>query len=454
VGRTINEVFFHRARLGFLSDENVIMSAASDFWRFFPASVLQVLDDDPIDVGASHVKVSILKAAIPFDETLLLFSEQTQFKLGKTDILTPKTVSINQTTEFECNLRAKPVAAGSNVYFAQSRGPFSGMREYYVDSDTSVNDAADVTAHVPRYIPGNIFHLAASTNENVVVALTDAERDALYVYKFYWDRQQKLQSAWSKWKLPIGSTILSCEFIGSDLYLVIARDALYLEVMSLEAGRTDGSQDFVVHLDRRFNDALAESITYTTDEDGVGYTDILLPIWKSHLEPSQIVAWEGDASYKLGTVVPYETFLDEVQNRWIFRVKKHLTKFFIGTPYTFLYRFSTIFMREQTGQGTRALTEGRFQLRRMSLSYTKTGYFRAEVWPSESTVYRYPFSGRVLGSSENKLGEVPLETGEFRFPISASHDRVKIELMNDSYLPCVFQEAQVEGFYVLRSRRV
>jgi hypothetical protein len=46
-----------RNRLGFLSDENVIFSRASEFFEFFPETITQVLATDPIDVaGYTYLK--------------------------------------------------------------------------------------------------------------------------------------------------------------------------------------------------------------------------------------------------------------------------------------------------------------------------------------------------------------------------------------------------------------
>ena len=63
IGRKINNVFFFRNRLGFLADDNVILSNVSEFFNFFPDTVLTVVDSHPIDVAASHTKVAILKHA-------------------------------------------------------------------------------------------------------------------------------------------------------------------------------------------------------------------------------------------------------------------------------------------------------------------------------------------------------------------------------------------------------
>ena len=81
IGQKINNVFFFRNRLGFLAADNVILSTVSEFFNFFPETVISVLDTEPIDVAASHTKVAILKHAVTMGEKLILFSEQTQFVL-------------------------------------------------------------------------------------------------------------------------------------------------------------------------------------------------------------------------------------------------------------------------------------------------------------------------------------------------------------------------------------
>jgi hypothetical protein len=64
VGETITDVFFFQNRLGFLSGENVNLSRTSEYFDFFSTTARTILDNDPIDVAASHTKVSLLKHAI------------------------------------------------------------------------------------------------------------------------------------------------------------------------------------------------------------------------------------------------------------------------------------------------------------------------------------------------------------------------------------------------------
>lgn len=444
--RAINDVFFHRNRLGFLSDENVVFTRAGDYRSWFKASAIQTLDTDPIDVAVSHVKVSILRHAIPFNESLLLFSDQTQFTLGQSDLLTPRTISINQSTEFEASLRAKPVGAGRAVYFAVQRGMFTGIREYFVDGDTKASDAADVTAHCPRYIPRNVVKLSASSNEDIMLALSAEDKSSLYIYRWFYAGQEKLQSSWSRWDMGAGD-ILDAAFLESDIWMVVSRpDGVYLEYISLEPGRVDEPSTIQVHLDRRRHSSTLDPV-YDPETNQTRFTiphDLLG-------ETYQVVAWYGNSApqFRAGKVVPFEIEGNEVV------LTGNLEHFFFGRVYELRYRLSTLILREEAmgGGGFQPIGLGRLQLRRMSLTFTNTGYFRVEVTPTYRNTYRYVFSGRVIGSGQNILGEMSLEEGTYRFPIQARNEEVQIEIVNDSYLPCAFLSAEWEAFHTIRSRR-
>ena len=157
IGRNISNVFFFRNRLVVLADDNVILSNVSDFFNFFPDTVLTIVDSHPIDVAASHTKVAILKHAVTMGEQLILFSEQTQFILSSSaDNLTPLTAHVLVATEFESSDDAPPVGSGSSIYFLTKKGDFAGIREYITQTDVTLKDASNITIHVPRLIPSSI----------------------------------------------------------------------------------------------------------------------------------------------------------------------------------------------------------------------------------------------------------------------------------------------------------
>ena len=253
IGLTINDIFLYKNRLSLLADENTVMSEVGFYFNFWPTTVTSLQDSDPIDTAVVHTKVSILKHAIPFDRKVLLFSDQTQFTLEGGQILSQKTIQIDQTTEFESDLVTKPVAIGRTVYFVTKKGDYNGIREYFVSDDTtSATDAVDVSSHVPVYIPAGVFQMSASTIEDVLVLATDGEPSKLYGYKFHWERDQKVQSAWFSWDLGAGSSVLGIGFIETTLYIVIQRsDGVYLEKLSVAPGKVDNYHTYTTLLDRR-----------------------------------------------------------------------------------------------------------------------------------------------------------------------------------------------------------
>ena len=253
---TINDIFFHRNRLGFVSDENVVLSEVGAYFNFFHTTVLSVLDTAVIDVAVSNNQVAILKSAIPFQESLILFSDLQQFKLTSDQFLTPTSVTVDVATNFETSTDAKPVAAGKTIFFPFQRGAYSGIREYFIDVASQTNDANEISAHVPEYIDGVVKKLAVSSNEEVLLVLSDTNRKEIAVYKYYYNDKEKLQSSWSKWTFD--ADVIDVAFVGSVAFLLFRRgdgsnDKVYLEKLNLSVDSATAVEDdkIGIRLDRR-----------------------------------------------------------------------------------------------------------------------------------------------------------------------------------------------------------
>ncbi len=195
----------------------------SEFFNFFPETVISVLDSEPIDVAASHTKVAILRSAVTIGERLILFSEQTQFVLtASADNLTPKTANVLVATEFESSADANPVGSGTSIYFLTKKGSFAGVREYIIQGDAKIRDAANTTIHVPRLIPSGIYKMAVSNNQDILVLLGTDNPNKLYVNRWlYGDGFVKQLNAWFTFTINPNRSILNIDFIGTDLFAVI-----------------------------------------------------------------------------------------------------------------------------------------------------------------------------------------------------------------------------------------
>jgi hypothetical protein len=169
IGKTIENLFFWKNRLGFLSRQNLIFSEADEYYNFFRTTVLQLLDSAPIDVAISHTKVSNLKHVIPLQERLIIFSEETQFVVKGNELLTPKTINVTPSTEYTSITSIPPLAQGNFLYFAFPRNSYNGINEYFIDVTTDTQRADEITGHVPKYIPATIKQLAGSSTEDIIV---------------------------------------------------------------------------------------------------------------------------------------------------------------------------------------------------------------------------------------------------------------------------------------------
>jgi len=447
VTRTISDIFFYRNRLGLLADEGVIFSEAGQYFNFFRTTVTDLLDGDPIDVNASHTKVSILKHAVPFNKQLLLFSEQSQFIIDQNELLTPKTVGIKVATEFPCNVVAKPVGIGKNIYFAVDKGEWSAFREYFTDINDSGNDSQDVTGHLPKYLPSGIFKISAAPNEDILVVLSTADAQSIYAYKYFWSGSEKLQSAWSKFTLGSDSTILNADFIASELFLIVNRsDGVYFEKMNVSLGDIGVDEPYPVHLDRKVQLASA-ALTYAS-----GYTTINLTTlgYTPSTGNYQVVIKDHP------TLKPGEIF-DVTWNGTSARVFGNLTGATVsfGRKYTMRYELSTITVKSpQPGGGQKSDTVGRLQLRNISINYSDAGLFNVLVTPQGRQTYTYTYSGKILGSSSAIIGSYSVDSGRFSVPIVSRNIGTSIVLQNDSALPSSFLSADWEGFFVKRSQAV
>ena len=443
VGTKMKDIFFHRNRLGFLADENVIMSRSGEQFEFFNETVTDVLDTEVIDVNVAHTKVSILKHAVAFDEKLLLFSDQTQFILVGGASLTPGNVSVNVTTEYESLDSVSPVGSGNNVFFGFNKGQFTGVREMYVESDGETNQGEDITANIPKYIPSEVFKFANASNENILVLLSNktGEKNNLYIYQWFFSQGRRLQSAWHKWTIGASANteILNVDFIGTTLFLVVQRsDGVYIETIDCSPAVVDTGSTYLTHLDRKLdNTQVTESYS-----SGTNLTTITLPY---AIDSTMKLVGKSGASNKAGRDITIAS-----QSGSTITVSGDITAFnyFIGEQYEFLYTFSQQYLalgQSQAGSRTR-IREGRLQIRNWTVSFNDTGFFQSAVTPVGRSTSEATFNGTIVGTG--LTGTVNLEDGDFTFSVQSRNDNLTISLKNNSHLPSNFVNAEWEGYYV------
>jgi len=427
VGKTINDVVFFKNRLGFITDDSVVFSEAGEFFNFYRTTVSSLLDSAPIDITVSSTKVTNLKSATIFQENLMLFADNVQFVMKGGDLFTPKTVSVSPTTNFSLDDSVAPTPLGSYVYFPFTRGSYTGLRELALSGNTETYDAVEVTEHVPAYIPSNIIAMAGTTSEDVIALLSANKKDSLYIYNYFWNNNQKVLSAWSKFTFT--GEIRGIEFIDSTLYAVITNNGeTNLVEMPLESGLKDNA-GYVTHLDSR--------VSTTVD---IGSSTITLP-YTPEDNSVQVYTTDGLAlnCTNSGSTVTLSSPVSADTDVWV------------GLPYTMKYTFSEQLFKAKAGNGKSPSNAAKMLIRNGSLYYDKSAYFKVKVTPKFRDTYENIFTPDVVGSST--LGSLSLDSGFYRFPVFTKPQDTTITIENESALPSTFQSAEFESFVHSRSNR-
>lgn len=434
VGNTINDIFFFKNRLGLLTKDNVVLSESGEYYNFFRNTVINLLDSAVIDVAVAHQEVNDLYHAIPFQEKLLLMSPTSQFVLRGNDLLTPKTVNISPVTSFTANQYPVPLSLGGFVYFAFSRGNSQGVREFAVDDLSSTYHANEITEHVPKYIPDRIDRIIGSSSENVLICTTSASPYILYVYKYFWQNKDKLQSSWSKFTFR--HEVIGGNFIDSNLYVVLTDTTnTYLEKIPFESGVADTNYNILLD-DRIASSALTVSYsasTLKTTISNIPYDPV-----------NAVVYTQSGTSYALTRVDASSATVN---------VDLSSTTFYLGHEYEMEYEFSDQLIKQPSERGGRSVSNFTKQvIRNMSLEYSDTGSFNVEVTPEYRDTYTYEYSPVQLGADFN-IGSLTPESGTFRVPVHSEPDKVTIKIKSLSALPVKILSAEVESFISSRSKR-
>jgi len=461
IGNPINDIFIYKNRLGFLADENVILSRVRSLFSFFPETVTTVLDSDPIDVVASNNRVSILKYAIPYQDELILFSSQYQFRFNAAEtILTPATAQITVLTQFEIDTNVRPQLAGGGIIFCQANGDFSQFREFSVrGAGTALTaDAQDLTGYVSAYVPSSVFKITVNDTSNALFALSHKTgfTNRIYVYKYFLRSGsggvERAQSSWSHWTFAGADEILQVLCIRETLFCLMRYGTkVFLEKIPVQdrSPEPPSGSPYPLLLDRRVSTTTdtpsamrVASGTYNATANTTTWT---LPFTAA----ATTQAWSGfHTTFNGGVLLSTITSGTSItaSGNWA------NAPVFFGEQYEFRYRFTKFKLYKEIGGGKAAANVERTQVRHAKLRYHETAYFDIEVTAERRNTSIYKFDGTVLGSRISLIGSAlpngynpddnRFKEGVFTIPIMSRGERCVVEIKNDTPHPCKFSTCE------------
>ena len=443
IGLPLNDIFFHKNRLGLLAGENIILSESSSYYNFWMVSATDVVDTDTIDVAVTTTQINNLIYAVPFNEELYCFSSHSQFVLRSDTTLSPKNCALIEVTGFDSTPNCRPVASGKNLYFATERAEYTNIKEYYsVENVSDIKNAQDISSHCPNYIPNGVHKITSNTNENILLVQTEGEPSSLFVYKYLFLNEQRVQASWSKWTFK--GEVLGVFFIASTCYIIIDYFGLHtLEKMQFTYDTIDYEDEpYRVYLDSK---KLLKNATYNeANEDTT--IDVLKEYGNSNIPDGTMGVVDNQGVYQIIDVSNGKAILSgDWTNKPVY----------IGFIYNFKATLSTLYLHSTSSSGTtKAILNGRLQLRYLHINYDNTGGFNVIVKNHRGKEYSYQMTTRQLGTPETRIGVVPSATGTFKVPLQMLNTSCTISIESDLPLPLAIIGYLWEATFVQKSREV
>lgn len=449
VGERIRDVFHHRGRLGFLSTENCALSEVDRPFNFWRTSVTQLLDSDPVDFSIETDGVASLHHAVSYESALLLFGDNGNWQMTADPFLTPKTPKVDPLTNYQCSRFVKPDALGDSLYFPDDSGAYVAVREYFLDDVSVTGDAADVTSHVPSYVPGSIRALEGAAAADLLMLAPVAADHQLYTYAVRWAGNDKTQSAWCAWNISGVGAVKHIKVIDGYAYVIAtALGGAGVELLRFALSTTIGDHDFT----RDYSLMLDRLAVLQPAYHALGnYTDINLPYTLGSL--MNVTVAKTDDWEHPGSLVDLAG-ASLVNSGMTIRLQGDVAagRLAVGLNYEARGVLTRPFLRNSNGE---PYTTGRTQVRDLTVSYKDAAYFEVEVATRGRTVdpqtylagHNGLFTARTLNDSMFRIGRPAFHSGERRFPIGSRSDQVQISLVNRLPYQCWWQSAQFRAIY-------
>jgi len=225
VGKTIKRTFFHDDRLGFLSEDNVILSRAKEPYELYAVSARTHTAGDPIDVNCASVRPTKLHAIKPARQGLILFSKNQQFLIYSDEgPLIPSSTKIRPISNMEMSDTVDPIDVGTHFKFISKTPNFVRVFVMQPKGLGESPEILDIGRVVNEWITIDVDTLVASI-QNEFIAMSAQDSNEIYFYRTYSDGKNQLMESWFKWSLP--GTVQNMALDQDDMYCVTKQGSQY-----------------------------------------------------------------------------------------------------------------------------------------------------------------------------------------------------------------------------------
>ncbi len=504
VDNKIKDIYLYGSRLGFATDDSLVLSSIAKPDTFYRTTSSQVLESDRVDIllDSSKRGFSAINNVVSFDGELFINTGSAQSALKVNSSFDLTTARLTEVTSYTLGSN-KPIPVNSGLYFSVSS--IYGTEIYnYVPNNGSYS-AANLTKHLPYYIEGAFVNMDYA--DNVAVLSTDSDKSILYIQNRYSSGEGMLQNAWHKWQLPYDVEYF--KFIDNVLYVFMTAvdsntntytfvcsfdltpqvvtevdESAYigwvpfLDIYTYDKSLIEGFDGFI-GIDTKYG-TLYDSVSEAYDSTEVTQNTLGDESTPTYSSSSPVYYWQIDGNQnkvvfddgsEIVTGNTEQTYFDyggyryyrgdESEDTGYYEVSRSsiTTSTFYdedmlyGIPFTASVTLSEIVPRQQNQDGSFAvLNYATLMLRRMRLYLGNSGVFTVNVDFEDRNDYTVKYTGKPLGKIT--IGRNSVSDINFRFPINGKSDKVTITITSDSSQPFNLLSAEWQGKFIQRGRSI
>lgn len=480
----INNSFFYLNRIGFLSEDNIILSQPIVFdesnradspINFYRKSALVLIASDPVDVSTGSIRAVQLQNVQPAQQGLLLFGDTEQFLLySDSAVISPRTTVVKSLSTYNIYGPIQPVELGDEFYFVNRTPRHLRVFKLTLRGDGYEPIFTDISKVVSNYVPNTIDSMSASSHNQMLSFTAQEERD-IFFYRRYVENGELQMTAWYKWEMP--GMVQFNVFIGDRFFLISFQDneailsSAYLNEVPIDqilvnapdpGGFLYPSLGVGPFLDMWARaDSVAPTRTSTNQLGAVTAYDPIITLPDNYptisgVTPCVVVSEDvlltfttESASTNAGAIfVP----TDNGDGTWTIRGSfsiDDLDRFIIGYRFDYDLELPTIYYREQTGYDYSAYT----LISRVKLAFGQSGIVqfklkylgRNDIEAEDSWENLQPNTAANYYRSDR----TPIDsTRIIMFPIHNRNTSFDMRVFSDSPFPVTLNQLKWEGQYV------
>lgn len=278
VGFPISGISFFKNRLILMSESNAICSQAGDYLNFFASTVITSVDNDPIDISAGSTVKTQFRYAIQQADGLIVFADNSQYILQtNSEAFSAATAELNLISNYSQSISINPVDLGSSIAFVEENPTSSLITEIQVARNQQPQ-SVQLSKVIPSYIPTGIVEFRNSLSASVFGLRSSQEPDALYLFRYYTQGDERQLASWFKWQFP--APINLCEFHEDEFFFVLQADnGPVLGRMLVLAESPGGAVEF----DNTYIDLRLDLVDYNPSTAYVSGTDTTKVFFKENV---------------------------------------------------------------------------------------------------------------------------------------------------------------------------